>query len=287
MTNKNFSTISFVLFVTGAIFGIALTSIYVAVTFYCAAFMIYFFKDTHLPKTQENQNPLPAPFSKFSLDLTLSAVLFLIVGISVFILLISKDYIIWDSNIVFFFRTILPLISIISIPVLIFTKKEKWLLFPFGILFLTYAIDDFVQIAEGKISRRHAAMIYADIFVISGYLILLWESFNIFRNKTSLSKFWRTYSIIAILYSAFAIIRINPIESILPSFDYSKQLMDIMYQSNNEQKIRDLQRQNDFLRDAFAVTLSLAFVMYLKWVSQRKEVAETTEAKIPDEQEAV
>ena len=276
MTNKNFSIISVALFVTGAIFGIALTSIYVAVTFYCAAFIIYFFKDAHLPKIQENQNPLPAPFSKFSLDLTLSAVLFLIVGISAFILLISKDYIIWDSNIVFFFRTILPLISIISIPVLIFTKKEKWLLFPFGILFLTYAIDDFVQIAGDKISRRHASMIYADIFVISGYLILLWESFNIFRNKASLPKFWKIYSIIAILYSAFAIIRINPIEFILPSFDYSKQFADLIYQSNNEQKIKDLQSQNDFLRDAFAATLSLAFVMYLKWVSQRKEVTENT-----------
>ena len=287
MTNKNFSIISVALFTIGAILSIALTSIYVAVIFYCAAFMIYFFKDALLQKTQENQNPLPAPFSKFSLDLTLSAIFFLIVGISAFILLISKDYIIWDSNIAFFFCTILPLISIISIPILIFTKKEKLLLFPFGILFLTYVINDFVQIAGDKISRRHASMIYTDIFIISGYFILLWESFNLFRSKTSLPKFWRIYSIIVILYSAFAIIRINPIEFILPSFDYSKQFMETIYQNNMEQKIPDVLKQNDFLRDAFAVTFSLAFVMYLKWVSQRKEIAETTEAQIPDKQEAV
>jgi len=279
MINKKISSlVSVALLVIGAICSIASSNIFVAAVFYITAFIIYLLKETGLPKTQEDTNPLPAPFSKFSLDLILSAALFIITCISVLIVILKYKERIFDSEnnisdaqIIFFM--VLPLLAVLSASILIFIKKEKWLFFPFAIILLMFAVNN-----------------YYSVFALSGYFIMLWEAFNILSNRPSLPKFWIIYAIVAVLYSAFAhssidFIGTNPVDFIIPNLNIAKLKNDVVVdallkgaiaESNAADRILD--RVNEIplriaaIKMPLRIAFSLAFVMYLKWVLFQKRI---------------
>ncbi len=261
-TKQQFSLPVIVIFIIGVlcstIFSAGKIQKFIGIIFYSIALVVYLFQSTKTPKTEiekpeinEDDDLKPLKTQKFSQDLILSAIFFL--SIPLFLCFgyfrdILNTAAIKDSDI---FIVTVSLITVLSIPVLIFIKKEKWLIFPFSILFVMLTIKNIIlKYPREMHTFDYQDMISLDLYALSGYIVVLWESLNVFRNKASLSKFWKIYAVIAIFYP-----------SIIQPFYYHT--------------------------PSLAVTLSLAFVMYLKWVSQRKEIAEITEAKISDERKAV
>jgi|GEM_PF-3877364 len=267
-TKQQFSLPVIIIFIIGALCSTILSGgkilNHIGIIFYGIALIVYLFQSTKTPKTieenmEESEKPEmnedddlePLKTQKFSHDLILSAIFFLSIPVSLcfeYFQSTLETELIKNSDI--FIGTV-SLITVLSIPVLIFIKKEKWLIFPFSILFVMLTIKNvIIKYPKSLLTSDYTDMLSLDIYALSGYIVVLWESLNVFRNKASLPKFWKIYAVIAIFYQSIAVL----------CYFYTKSL---------------------------ATTLSLAFVMYLKWVSQRKEIAETTEAKIPDEQEAV
>ncbi|MBR4531945.1 lytic murein transglycosylase [bacterium] len=187
-----------------------------------------------------------------------------------------------EAQIIFFM--ILPLLSVLSASILIFIKKEKWLFFPFALILLMLAINN-----------------YYSIFILSGYFIMLWESFNVLSNRPSLPKFWIIYAVVAVLYSAFShssidLIGTNPVDFIIPNLNMVKlnneSVVDALIKGVSFSELEAAQRKLDKVNEIpelieaikvpLRIAFSMAFVMYLKWLLFQKRLVKEF---FPDESE--
>lgn len=260
-TNNGFSIAAIVFFLIGAICGTFFCSgngrEYLGTTFYTVAFIIYLAQSTKSPKTEtkEEQVLTLRKSPKISSELMLAAAFFITLFLCIGYLILNLNIcgegesIFSGSNCItidldsFLFRTIiLPLIAIVSIPILIFVKKERLLFFPFCVLAIMSEINYFQSITGSHITPSLLGIFYHICLDSVGYIILVWASFNILKNKPFHKK-W------LLIYAMIALYRCNII-------DFGE-LLGIAH-------VDPMDITN--ITISFGITLSLTFIMYLKWV---------------------